>query len=500
MANAEYSGTTFEKGKGEDEFMAVESLIQATLAESKRLKKEEAPTEPTPLPKATPTPVTTAHAQPLPKAMPTSRPLPTPKRPETTNTYEATFKEYKVGDIVKGKVIKVDPGSVLVDINYKADGIITSEELSDHSITNPEEVVKVGDVINVYIIKIETKEGYVLLSKKQADYESRWNTAQEALHKRTVLEGKVIQAVKGGLVVDCQGLRGFVPASQVNKTGQETLESFNGKTILVKVIEVNRRQGKIIMSHKMAGGEKEKQQSTKIFDELEIGQVRHGKVASLKTFGAFVELGGVEGLIHLSELSWKRVKHPSELLKVGQEIDVFVLGVDKINRKVALGLKELQTDPWESASEYFKPGQIVKAKVVRFAKFGAFAELDDDLEGLIHVSELSRTPVQNPEAAGVRIGDVVEVKVLRVQPAEQRIGLSLKDALIQKEKAEIKETLPPAEVTPKVTIGDMIAQKDKERAEREAEISEEEIEEEAPEEMRGELSAETAPAQEEEPT
>ncbi|MBI5399472.1 30S ribosomal protein S1 [Candidatus Saganbacteria bacterium] len=470
MTHEEYSGTSFEKSKGEDEFLAVESLIQETLAESKLLEKSEPAPPPPPI------------------AAPTVKPAPQPAAEKAAvpaaaaNAYEATFKEYRAGDIVKGKVIKIDPGAVLVDINYKADGLILPEELSDRPFSNPEEIVKIGEMINVYIIRIENKEGYVVLSKKQADYEGSWHLAQEALKKRTLLEGKVIQAVKGGLVVDCQGLRGFVPASQVQKSGQESLEIFNGQTIAVKIIEVNRRQGKIIMSHKMAAGEQEKHQSSKIFDELEVGQIRRGKVSSLKTFGAFVDIGGAEGLIHLSELSWKRVRHPSELLKIGQEIDVFVLGVDRINRKVALGLKELQTDPWEQASEYFKPGQVIKAKIVRFAKFGAFAEIDHDLEGLIHISELSKTPVERPEDAGIKIGDVVDVKILRVQQAEQRIGLSIKEAQKLKEKEELKESQPPTDIPQKVTIGDIITQKEKNRAERE-EIEAEEIEEAAKEEQ-----------------
>ena len=356
-----------------------------------------------------------------------------------------------------------------MDIKYKADGLILPEELSEKVPGSLEEAVKIGDVIDVLIENLENKEGYVVLSKKKAEYERKWKFAFDAYRNRTLLEGKVLQALRGGLVVDCEGIRGFVPASQVSKNPEETFESLVGKVIPMKVIEVNRRQGKIVLSHKMAAGEKGKFDAQKLLDELEVGQVRRGKVAGLKSFGAFVDLGGLEGLIHLSELSWKRVKHPSEVLKSGEEIDVFVLGVDRENKKVSLGLKELQPDPWVNADELYKPGQVVRAQILRFAKFGAFAELERGLEGLIHISELSRERVQNPGDA-VKIGDTVEVKILRVIPEEQKIGLSIREVLLDREKKAVKEAAaePPAEEK-KVTIADMLAEKEKVRAEKEAE-------------------------------
>ncbi|HVN67376.1 MAG TPA: 30S ribosomal protein S1 [Candidatus Sulfotelmatobacter sp.] len=485
-----FSGTSFDKSKGEAGLSEVEELIRQTLEESKKLEKPAAapvPASPTaaPQPKKEEFKATTFTP-------PVSKPAPAPNLPaapaEKTKTaapaeakpteYEATFKEYKVGDLVKGKVLKLDPSGVLVDIKYKADGLILPEELSDHSFSSPEEIVKVGDIILVEIQKLENKEGYILLSKKAADYERKWRTASDAYRNRTLLEAKVLQALKGGLVVEFDGIRGFVPASQVSKNPEETLESFAGKTIPVKVIEVNPRQGKITLSNRLAAGEKGKLETNKLFDELEVGQVRHGKVANLKNFGAFVDLGGVEGLIHLSELSWKRVKHPSEVLKSGEEIDVFVLGIDKVNKKVSLGLKELQPDPWANAADLYKPGQIVKAKVLRFAKFGAFVELEQGLEGLVHISELSKEPLQNPADARlpdgqpIKIGDMVEVKVLRVTPDEQRIGLSVKAVFKDREKKERKPAAEPAAEEKKVTIGDMIAEKERQKAEREAQEDE----------------------------
>jgi ribosomal protein S1 len=493
MAEKEYEGTEIEKGKGKEEFLEVEDLIKATLEESKRLEKEAPPPPPKEEAKKEEvkkeefkaTKITLPKEE---KPSPTEKkPVPKEKKPSPPKAetpppppkYEETFKEYKVGDIVKGTVLKVDLSGVLVDIKYKADGLILPDELSEKTVGSPEEIVKVGDQINVFIENLENKEGHVVLSKKHADYEIRWRTAYDAYRNKKLLEGKVIQALRGGLVIDCEGIRGFIPASQVLKKAQESLESFKDKNLPVKIIEINRRQGKIVLSHRLAAGEKEKFLAVKLLEELEVGQIRHGTVTSIKSFGAFVDIGGIEGLIHLSELSWKRVKHPSEVLKLGQETDVFVLGVDRINKKVALGLKELQDDPWVSAANYFKPGQIVKAKIMRFAKFGAFAELQHGLEGLIHISEISKVPVQKPEDAA-KIGDEVEVKILRVIPEEQKIGLSIKEAILQKEKEEYKKTMGSAEET-KVTIGDIIAQKEKERANREEEEEEEKEQEQAQE-------------------
>ncbi|MBN3032973.1 MAG: 30S ribosomal protein S1 [Candidatus Saganbacteria bacterium] len=471
----ELKGTFIDKGKGGAEFSEVEELIRQTLAESKEFtakpaaesKKEEF--RATALPAAPKAPEKAAPAK-------SAAAAPAAPAAPAASGYEATFKEYKAGDIVKGKVIKVDPSGVLVDINYKADGLILPEELSDRSFSSPEELVKIGDVISVQIENIENKEGYVVLSKKNADYERKWKFAMEAYHHKTLLEGKVLQALKGGLVVDCDGIRGFVPASQVSKSAEEALDVFVGRLIPLKVIEVNRRQGKIVLSNRLAAGEKERNENDKLLNELEVGQIRRGKVKNLKPFGAFVDLGGIEGLIHLSELSWKRVKHPSELLKSGDEIDVFVLGVDRVNKKVSLGLKELQPDPWANAADFYRPKQVVKAKILRFAKFGAFAELEHGLEGLIHISELSLHPVQQPGDA-VKIGDVVDVKVLRVLPEEQRIGLSIREVLLDKERKaappkEAKETAPPPAEEKKVTIGDLLAEKERAKAEKEAEAAE----------------------------
>lgn len=378
--------------------------------------------------------------------------------PKDDQAYEKTFKDFKVGGIVTGTIVRIDPSGALVDISYKSDGFIESSELPPDS--------KIGSRINAMIEKLESKEGYVLLSKKKADFELKWHEAFDAYRNKTILEAKVTGAVKGGLVAEFDGMKGFIPASQVIKKAETSLEEFVKKTLPVKIIEINRRQGKVVFSHKLAASEHERKESAKLIEELEVGQVRKGIVKNLKNFGAFVDLGGIEGLIPISELSWKRVKHPSDILKSGQEIDVFVIGVDKIANKVSLGLKQLEQDPWSVAAEKYKTGQVVKAKVLRLAKFGAFVEIEEGLEGLIHLSELSKDRIEKPEQV-VKPGDIVDVKILRILPDEQKIGLSIKDVVIAKEKKLMEEQKKEES---KVTIGEMIAQKEKMKAERDAEI------------------------------
>jgi len=452
--NEDLGGTTLGGDLGVSKEFEVESLIKETLEESKKLeggKKEEETAE-------------KAGFRATPMSKPKEAPAPSKQAPKKEAEkkdlgYEATFKEYKAGDIVKGKVVKVDPAGVLVDIRYKAEGLILPEELAEKSPKNVADVVKVGDEIDVYIENIENKEGYVVLSKKRADYEVKWKKAYAAYKGRKVVEAKVTSAVKGGLVVDFDGIRGFIPASQVSKKHEDQLDGFVDKTLPIKILEIDRRQGKIVMSHKLAASEKQRFSSDKILDELEVGQVRKGAVTSIKSFGAFVDVGGVEGLIHLTELSWKRVNHPSEVLKIGDEIEVFVLGVDKTKRKVALGLKQLQPDPWVGAEELYKVGQLVSGKVTRLVKFGAFIELEKGLEGLCHISELSKKQVSRPEEI-IKVGDSVKVKILRILPEEQKIGLSIKEAEIDREKAQAKKE---EEEKNKVTIEDVLKDKDEKK-------------------------------------
>ncbi|OGC07074.1 hypothetical protein A2526_02835 [candidate division WOR-1 bacterium RIFOXYD2_FULL_36_8] len=454
MTEEKFEGTTFDSKNSISAEGEVDELIAGALKELEKPKEKETKEES--VLKATPMDLPPKTNPPLAKKE--------EKKPDS-KVYDETFKEeFSVGMIVPGVVVKIDPSGALVDVGYKSDGWVDGRELSAN--------IKVGDKIKVMVEKLESKEGYVLLSKKNADFESDWNKAYLAYKNKTVIEAKVISSVKGGLVVDVGGIRGFIPASQVAKNPEVSLDSFVGRKLPVKVIEINRKQSKVVLSHKLGENEKGKLDASKVLDELEVGQVRSGTVSSLKSFGAFVDLGGIEGLIHLSELSWKRVKHPSEVLKVGEKIDVFVLGVDHVNKKVSLGLKELQPDPWESVLSRYKAGQIVKVKVLRIAKFGVFAELEEGLEGLIHLSELSKERVEAADSV-VKPGDFVEVKILRIIPEEQKIGLSIKEVQIEKDAAAVKEQNSGEDS--KVTIGDMLAEKERQKAEYEANLVDENL-------------------------
>lgn len=467
------AGTSFSSGKGDMPDFEVENLIKETLKETKK----DSP----PQPNAKENLIGTAFSIEKPKTAeksaeinpsshkpipPTSANIPAKTAEPTPKTkekiYEDSFRSYKTGDLVTGIVVKVDQQSILVDIGYKAEGLITAEEFNERG-TIDETAPKIGEKISAYITKLENKEGYVVLSKKKADYELKWKTAYDAFKSRKTLEAKVISAVKGGLVAECLGIKGFIPASQVNKSPEESLESFVGKTLAIKVIQIDRRQGKIVLSHKIGDKDKKHFNSEKTLQDLEVGQVKNGTVSSLKNFGAFVDIGGVEGLVHISELSWKRVKHPSEVLKVGDNINVFILGVDKENKKIALGLKELQEDPWVQAAEKYKPGDIIKVKILRFTKFGIFVEINENLEGLVHISEISSKMIKTAEETGLKTGDIIDAKVLRVLPEEQRIGLSIKQVLLDKEKEDLKEFQPTAEN--KITIADALKEKEKMRTE-----------------------------------
>lgn len=475
MAEEQLEGTFIDKTKGASGESEVEALIAGALAElettspkeekaERVLKATPLPPPPPPTPKTVPVSVPPSVVKPLKK--------PAPAKIETTpeqQEYEDTFKNFRVGGLVKGRIARLDQAGALVDLGYKSDGLLAAEELPSDA--------KVGDEISAVIEKLESKEGYVLLSREKAEQELKWHELDVAYKNKSLLQVKVSSAVKGGLVADFEGIRGFIPASQVDKKPEQHLTDFVGQTLPIKVIEVNRRQSKIVFSHRRGSLEAEKGKAHKLFDELEVGQVRKGVVSSLKSFGAFVDLGGVEGLIHITELSWKRVKHPSDVLKAGQELEVFVLGVDKTNHKVALGLKELQHDPWATAAEKYKAGQIVKAKVLRLVKFGAFLEIEEGLEGLCHISELSKEKVVDP-ADVVKPGDMVEVKILRILPEEQKIGLSIREVQLAREKTAAQEKR--AEET-KVTIAETIKEKERARAEKVAEIAELTEDEQSPE-------------------
>lgn len=349
--------------------------------------------------------------------------------------------DYREGDVVKGIVRSVEKAGVLVDIGYKSEAFIPNAEFSNDPDVFAEAVVKPGDEIRGMIEKMESKEGYTLLSRKKAEYMDTWNALANLVKTREVIEVKVSSKVQGGLVAGYMGIKGFIPASQVLKDGEDNLSQFIGQTLEVTVQQADRKRRKIVFSRRFKT-KNSKEQISQILDGLEIGQVKKGKVSSLKDFGAFVDLGGVEGLVHISEISWVRVNHPSEKLAVGDEIDVFILGVDKESQRISLGMKQLEQDPWVKVSEKFVIGQSIDGTVSRIVPFGAFVKIGDDLEGLIHISEISPKRIAKVEDV-LRIGQQVSARIIKLIPQEQRIGLSLKPL------TEAVETQPQTE-TPAV--------------------------------------------------
>ncbi|MBI3941926.1 MAG: S1 RNA-binding domain-containing protein [Chloroflexi bacterium] len=350
------------------------------------------------------------------------------------------------GEIVEGMIVEVSPGGLVIDIGSKYEGVLVDRELQ--SIT-PQELAsfKVGDKIRVCVVAGEDKNGHILLSRDEALKELDWDVAQELLDQDEVYEGSIATYNKGGLIVNIGRLRGFVPASQLVRGRRESEGNDKdtpdyaarvGKPISVKVLELNREQNRLILSER-AAQRRRRDQKGELLTELKEGDVRTGEVSHLADFGAFVNLGGADGLIHISELSWTRVNHPSEVVQVGDEVEVYVLSVDQERRRIGLSLKRLQPEPWTTVEERFKVGQLTQGTVSKLAPFGAFARLEGDIEGLIHISELSDQPVQNP-AEVVKEGDVVNLRVLRVDTERKRIALSLRRA--NDDVGLLEETIP----------------------------------------------------------
>ncbi|HEX6510737.1 MAG TPA: S1 RNA-binding domain-containing protein [Chloroflexota bacterium] len=347
------------------------------------------------------------------------------------------------GTIVEGYIVRVDPEEVLVDIGLKSEGIVAGRDLG-----NPEDLERlhVGDKVLAFVLQPEDAEGHVVLSLRRAQAEAGWRRAEELLQSGEIVEAPVVDCNRGGLIVDL-GVRGFVPISQIAELRRDELQAsaggdpqaadelalrrlhdMIGRTLAVKVIEMNRARNRLIVSERAATQERRGQRKEALLSELRPGQIRHGRVTSLASFGAFVDIGGADGLIHVSELAWTRVGHPSEVLHVGQEVDVAVVTVDPETKKIALSLKQAQPDPWTQLVSHVSPGQIVPATITRLTKFGAFARLEGGVEGLIHISELADRHVSNPSQV-VTEGENVQVKITNVDVARRRLSLSIRQAL-----------------------------------------------------------------------
>ena len=337
-----------------------------------------------------------------------------------------TIKYFNDGDIVTGTVVKVDRDEVLLDIGYKTEGVIPSKELSIKHDVDPFDVVTVGDEVEALVQQKEDKEGRLILSKKRAQYERAWGTIEKIKDEDGVVTGQVIEVVKGGLIIDI-GLRGFLPASLVEMRRVRDLQPYVGQELEAKIIELDKNRNNVVLSRRAWLEQTQSEVRQNFLTQLQKGQIRKGVVSSIVNFGAFVDLGGVDGLVHVSELSWKHIDHPSQVVEVGQEVTVEVLDVDMDRERVSLSLKATQEDPWQAFARTHQIGQIVPGKVTKLVPFGAFVRVEEGIEGLVHVSELAERHVEIPEQV-VQVNDDVMVKIIDIDLERRRISLSLKQA------------------------------------------------------------------------
>ena len=353
---------------------------------------------------------------------------------ELVQAMEASLQEFHDGDIMEGVVVKIDRDEILLDIGYKSEGVIPSKELSIRHDVDPNEVVKVGDRIEALVLQKEDKEGRLILSKKRAQYERAWGRIEETMASGQTIKGPVIEVVKGGLILDI-GLRGFLPASLVDLRRVRDLQPYIGTELECKIIELDRNRNNVVLSRRAFLEESQSEGRKKFLENLQKSERRKGTVSSIVNFGAFVDLGGVDGLVHVSELSWKHVDHPSEVVAVGQEVEVEVLDVDLERERVSLSLKATQEDPWKEFERKYKAGEVIGGQVTKLVPFGAFVRVAQGIEGLVHISELSHEHVDTPESV-LSVGDEVQVKVVDVDVSRRRVSLSMRQV-----------TPPPAKTT-----------------------------------------------------
>jgi small subunit ribosomal protein S1 len=328
------------------------------------------------------------------------------------------------GDVVNGKVVRIDKDEVLVDIGYKAEGVIPSNELSIRKSVNPAEEVELGEEVDALVLTKEDAEGRLILSKKRARFEKAWRRIEVAADSGEPVEGSVIEVVKGGLILDL-GVRGFLPASLVDIRRVHNLDEFMGQTLECKVIELNRSRNNVVLSRRAVLEEERKEVREQILGRLEPGQVVEGKISNIVDFGAFVDLDGIDGLIHISELSWSHVNHPSEVVAIGDTVRIKVLDIDRDRQRISLGLKQTQEDPWQRVISTHRPGDVLEGTVTKVVAFGAFVEILPGVEGLVHISELADHHVENPSEV-VEPGAKLNVKILEIDEDRRRLSLSIK--------------------------------------------------------------------------
>jgi len=338
--------------------------------------------------------------------------------------YDATFAPFEEGEVVSGRVVRIDNDEVLVDIGYKSEGVIPSNELSIRKNVDPHEEVELGEEVDALVLTKEDQDGRLIMSKKRARFEKAWRNIEAAAESGQPVTGTVIEVVKGGLIVDL-GVRGFLPASLVDIRRVANLDEYMSQPIECKVIELNRSRNNVVLSRRAVLEEERKEQRQEILDRLQPGLVVEGVISNIVDFGAFVDLNGIDGLIHISELSWSHVNHPSEILNIGDTVQVKVLDIDRDRQRISLGLKQTQEDPWQRVVDTYNVGDELEGTVTKVVTFGAFVEILDGVEGLVHISELAAHHVENPREV-VQPGDDVRVKILEIDSERRRLSLSIK--------------------------------------------------------------------------
>ncbi len=367
--------------------------------------------------------------------------------------YDATLSLFKEGDVVTGHVVRIDNDEVLVDIGFKSEGVIPSGELSIRKSVDPSDEVEMGEEVDALVLTKEDQDGRLILSKKRARFEKAWRRIEAAAESGEPVEGTVIEVVKGGLIIDL-GVRGFLPASLVDIRRVPNLDDYLGTAIECKVIELNRSRNNVVLSRRAVLEEERKEVRQQILDRLQPGMVVEGQISNIVDFGAFVDLDGIDGLIHISELSWSHVNHPSEVVTISDTVQVKVLDIDRDRQRISLGLKQTQEDPWQRVVDTYNVGDELEGKVTKVVTFGAFVEILDGVEGLVHISELAEHHVENPREV-VNPGDTVLVKVLEIDSDRRRLSLSMKRVEAEQPGATgVPAAAPPLDEVPDLGLSE----------------------------------------------
>lgn len=369
---------------------------------------------------------------------------------ELMKAIEDTMVKVHRGETVKGKIISIRNDEVMVNIGYKSDGIIKRDELTNDPDIVPSDILSVGDEIEVFILKLDDGDGNVILSKKRVDTVRSWDEIEEVYKNQSTVNAKVIEIVNGGVIALVQGLRGFIPVSQIANRFVSDLQSYVGKSFDVRVIDFDRNKKRVVLSRKSVELEENEIKKNRLWKNIEKGQTIEGEVKRITDFGVFVDIGGVDGLIHISDLSWSHVKHPKEIVKEGDMVKVLILDADKQKNRISLGLKQASPHPWDNIEEKYNIGDIVEGKVIRLVDFGAFVMLEQGIEGLVHISQISDRHITKPSEE-LRVGETIKVKILDINKDEKKISLSIREASVN-EMAETIEYLNDEEIT----IGDII--------------------------------------------